>query len=242
MVRYFEAESLKLKRTFARRLVLFAPLATLLLTWALAAVWFQVNAFNWWYILLMPGFIALICALSDQKETKKLGYRGIFSLPVSLKKVWIAKNLTLIFYMALSNLVLLIGILLGGTFVPDPLPLGAACLGMLLIFITSLWQIPLCLFLSGKVGIVGTVIIQVGIGDVLGILFATKSGWWLCPYSWTARIMTPVLGILPNGTLAQNGDPLLNPAAIPVGIALSLLLFALLLLATTVWFPRQEAR
>lgn len=242
MVQYFAAENLKLKRTFTRKLVLLAPLATLLLTWALAAIWFQVNAFNWWYILLMPGFISLICALSDQKETKKLGYRGVLSLPVSLKKVWIAKNLTMIFYAALSNLVLLIGILLGGSSVPNPLPFGASCLGMLLIFITSLWQIPLCLFLSRKIGMVGTVIIQVGVGDVLGILFATKSNWWLCPYSWTARMITPVLGILPNGTLAPSGDPLLNPSVVPIGIALSLVLFALLLLATTVWFPRQEAR
>ena len=89
---------------------------------------------------------------------------------------------------------------------------------------------------------VGTVILQVGIGDVLGILFATKSNWWLCPYSWTARMITPVLGILPNGTLAPSGDPLLNPSVVPIGIALSLVLFALLLLATTVWFSRQEAR
>ena len=128
------------------------------------------------------------------------------------EKVWIAKNLTLVFYAALSNLVLLIGILLGGSFVPNPLPFGASCLGMFLIFISSLWQIPLCLFLSRKVGMVGTVILQVGIGDVLGILFATKSNWWLCPYSWTARMITPVLGILPNGTLAPSGDPLLNPS------------------------------
>lgn len=242
MCRYFEAENLKLKRTFARKLILLAPLATLFLTWSLAAIWFQVNAFNWWYILLMPGFIALICALSDQKETKKLRYRGVLSLPVSLKKVWIAKNLTMVFYAALTDLVLLIGILLGGAAVPNPLPFGASCFGMLLIFITSLWQIPLCLFLSRKVGMVGTVILQVGMGNVLGILFATKSNWWLCPYSWTARIMTPVLGILPNGTLAQSGDPLLNPTVIPIAIALSLLLFALLLLTTSVWFLRQEER
>lgn len=242
MWRYFKAENLKLKRTFARKLILLAPLATLFLTWSLAAIWFQVNAFNWWYILLMPGFIALVSALSDQIETKKLGYRGVFSLSVSLKKVWIAKNLALIFYMALSDLVLLIGVLLGGFFVPNPLPFGASCLGMFLIFITSLWQIPLCLFLSRKVGMVVTVILQAGIGDVLGILFATNSNWWLCPYSWTARIMTPVLRILPNGTLAQSGDPLLNPTVIPIAIALSLLLFAFLLLVTTILFPRQEAR
>lgn len=242
MGRYLKAENLKLKRTFTRKLILIAPLATLLLTWSLAVIWFQVNAFNWWCVLLLPGFIAIISSLSDQKETKRLNYRSVLTLPVSLKKVWIAKVLNLIFYTARSCLVLLIGILLGSFSVPNPLPFGTACLGMLLIFVTSLWQIPFCLFLSRKIGIVGTILIQVAAGFLLGVLFATQTNWWLCPYSWTARLMTPVLGILPNGTLAQRGDPLLNTASIPVGMAVSFLLFIILLLATTFWFQRQEAR
>ena len=241
MSRYLKAENLKLKRSFTRKLILVAPLATLLLTWSLAIIWFQVNAFNWWYALLLPGFIAIISALSDQKE-KKLGYRGVLALPVSLKKIWIAKVLNLVFYTALSCFVLLIGILLGRFSVPNPLPLGTACLGMFLIFLTSLWQIPFCLFLSRKICMVGTILVQVAAGFLLGVLLATKSIWWICPYSWTMRVMAPVLGILPNGTLAQAGDPLLNPSSIPVGIVLSVLLFIIILVATTGWFQKQEAR
>ncbi|WP_099203875.1 lantibiotic immunity ABC transporter MutE/EpiE family permease subunit [Scatolibacter rhodanostii] len=239
---YFKAENLKLKRTFVRKLVLLAPVATLLLALVLASEWLQINAFNWWYILILPGYIALLCTLSDQKESQKLKYRAILSLPISLKKNWIGKNLTLIFYMALSHLVLLIGILLGGSIVPNPLLIKSIFIGIALIFITSLWQIPLCLFLSRKIGMVGTILFQVGVGDMLGILFASKSLWWLCPYNWTARMIPPILGILPNGTLAQSGDPMLNAASIPIAIILSLLLFALLLLATAIWYPRQEVK
>lgn len=242
MGQYLKAENLKLKRTFTRKLILILPLATLLLTWFLSFNWYQVNAFNWWYVLMMPGYIALISTLSDQKEAKKLGYRGVLVLPVSLKKIWIAKVLNLILYAALSCLILLIGILMGCFTVPEPLPLGAACLGMLLIFATSLWQIPFCLFLSRKIGMVGTILIQVVAGFLLGVLLAIKSIWWLCPYSWTMRIITPVLGILPNGTLAPTGDPLLNSSSIPVGIALSILLFIILMIATTGWFQKQEAK
>lgn len=242
MEQYLKAENLKFKRTFTRKLILIIPLATLFLTWFLSFNWYQVNAFNWWYVLLMPGYIALISALSDQKEAKRMGYCGVLALPVSLKKIWIAKVLNLILYAALSCLILLIGILLGSFTVPNPLTSGGACLGMFVIFLTSLWQIPFCLFLSRKIGMVGTILIQVAAGFLLGVLLATKSIWWLYPYSWTMRIMTPVLGILPNGTIAQSGAPLLNSSSIPVGIALSILLFIILLIATTSWFQKQEAR
>lgn len=242
MVRYLKAENLKLKHTFTRKFILIAPLATLLVTRSLAAIWFQINALNWWYILLMPGYIALLSALADQKESKKLNYRGVLALPVSLRKLWVAKIMNLILYVALSCLILLIGVLLGSPFVPNPLAPGSVCFGIFFIFITTLWQIPFCLFLFRKIGMVGTIIIQVGAGLLLGVFFATKANWWLCPYSWTMRIMTPVLGILPNGTLAQAGDPMLNPASIPIGIALPVILFVVLLIATAIWFQRQEAK
>lgn len=242
MGRYLKAENLKFRRTLTRKLILLMPLATMALTWFLSFNWYQINAFNWWYVLMMPGSIALISSLSDQKDAKKLGYRNIYALPVSLKKIWIAKVLNLILYTALSCLILLLGILPGSLAVSNPLPLRSACFGMLLIFLTSLWQIPLCLFLSRKTGMVGTILIQAAAGFLLGVLLATKSVWWLCPYSWTMRIMTPVLGILPNGTLAHIGDPLLNASSIPIGIALSILMFLLLMIVTTCWFQKQEAK
>ncbi|WP_253198762.1 hypothetical protein [Clostridium estertheticum] len=109
-----------------------------------------------------------------------------------------------------------------------------------MIALTSLWQIPLCMFLAKKLGMLGTVLINVGVGFGLNVMAVKTSMWWISPYSWTTRIMCPILGILPNGELAGIGDSLRNPVVIPIGTILSIILFALLLIVTANWFKKQE--
>jgi hypothetical protein len=77
---------------------------------------------------------------------------------------------------------------------------------------------------------------------MLDICAATKDLWWVCSYSWANRLMCSVLGVLPNGTNALQGDALLNRGVLPVGIALSAALFLLLLAATANWFQKQEVK
>ena len=45
------------------------------------------------------------------------------------------------------------------------------------------WEVPLCLWLSKEVGIFVTVILNAGLGSVLGIFTATTSLWMICPGS-----------------------------------------------------------
>ena len=59
---------------------------------------------------------------------------------------------------------------------------------------------------------------------------------------WSSRLMFPVLGVLPQGVMANPGDPMLNDGVIPVGVVLSIVLLALLLFATAQWFPKQEVK
>lgn len=240
MTRYFEAENLKFRRAFSKKLVLLFPVFTFLLSF-LSWPFVQVSSLNWWYTTMLPGCLSVLCALADQKDGKKLDYRAVYTLPVSLKKAWCAKVLVVGLYAAVSSAVLVAALLLCGLFLPDPLPVWRVCAGGILMIVTTLWQIPLCLFLSRKIGMAGTVLLNTGLGIFLGILCATKSFWWVCPYSWTTRLLTPVFGILPNGLPAQSGDPLLNPTSVPVGLALSLLLFAVLLALTVRWFRNREA-
>lgn len=241
MLNYLKAENLKCKRTFLKKNIFIAPITVLLIT-VLAPMWFQVNAFNWWYMLIFPGFIALSCYLVHQKEEKKLKYRAVFSLPVDLKKVWIAKNLILAIYLLLACIVLSIGIILGAVVFPAAkhFSFSQIIIGSTIIAVTSLWQVPLCLFLSKKLGAFGVILINVAGGGFVSAVIAVKSLWWLFPYCWTSRLMCPILGILPNGTLAEAGDILLNPNAIPSGIIMSVLLFLLLIFVTAHWFVKQE--
>ncbi|MCB2300028.1 lantibiotic immunity ABC transporter MutE/EpiE family permease subunit [Clostridium tagluense] len=239
MLKYLQAENLKCKRTFIKKLILIAPMVTLLFGVS-SGQWFQANSFNWWYMYILPGYISIMAAMTNEREEKKLRYRAVFGLPISLKKVWISKVLVNGIYMTFSCMVLLVGILLGGHLISNTVPIFRAFTGAVLIAVTSLWQIPLCMFLAKKLGMLGAVLINVGVGAVLNVMAASASMWWICPYSWTSRIMCPAIGSLPNGTLAEIGDPLRNPGVIPIGIILSLILFALLLIITANWFEKQE--
>ena len=51
---YIQAENLKHKRTFTKTLIVLAPFITALMNF-FAPLWFQLNSYNWWYILLYPG-------------------------------------------------------------------------------------------------------------------------------------------------------------------------------------------
>ncbi|WP_312941979.1 lantibiotic immunity ABC transporter MutE/EpiE family permease subunit [Oscillibacter sp.] len=243
MLNFIKAENLKCRRTFAKKLVFIAPLLTVLLS-GISGMYLVQNGYNWWYTILFPGFITLTTALINQIEEKKLRYRSVLPLPVSLQKVWISKILLIAVYTSAACILHLAGISLG-KFLMNPaatIAVSQMAEATLILIIASLWQIPFCLFLSKKLGLMAAMLINLGAGIMLGILAATESFWWACPYSWTTRLMCPVLGILPNGTLAPQGDALLNPGVIPLGIVLSIALFLLLLATTAKWFQRQEVK
>ncbi len=239
MVSYLKAENLKLKRTFTKKLIFIAPIITLFFG-AMSGPYYQANSFNWWYIIMFPGNIALFCALVNQKEEKKIKYGAVFSLPIDLKKVWFSKIGIISIYALFANIVLSLGVIAGKYIFTSTIPSTKAMAAGIIITIISLWQIPLCLFLAKKFGFFPPVILNVGIGLVLDTWMATKALWWLCPYSWTSRLMCPILRILPNGLLAEAKDPLLNSNVIPVGTGVSIALFIILLLATAHWFKKQE--
>ena len=91
-------------------------------------------------------------------------------------------------YSCVGNFIFLALNLLGGfailviNEIPLTIGIGQAVAGTVCIVIASLWEIPLCLWLSKKVGIFVAVILNAGLGSVLGIFTATTSLWIICPY------------------------------------------------------------
>lgn len=70
MKNYLLSENLKHKNSFLKKLILIAPIATVLLSFILMPFYFTVNAYNWWYVILMPAIFALIPGLMHLKEEK----------------------------------------------------------------------------------------------------------------------------------------------------------------------------
>ena len=118
---------------------------------------------------------------------------------------------------------------------------GTNIIATLVLIITSIWQIPLCLFLAKKFGFIVSITGNAIIGVIVGILFADGKYSFLCPYSWGMKAMISILKILPNGTMAESQDiHMLYSSIIPSILSIALCIFFSLISAT--WFSKQEAK
>ena len=205
---YIQAENLKHKRTFTKTLIVLAPFVTALMNF-FAPLWFQLNSYNWWYIL-----------------KAKIGVAGIYSCVGNF--IFLALNL-------LGGFAILV---ING--IPLTIGIWQAAAGTACIVIASLWEVPLCLWLSKKVGIFVTVILNAGLGSVLGIFTATTSLWMICPYSWVPHLMISVLGILPNGEPVADQSTAMAFWMIILVLVISLAWFAALSFLTARWFEKKE--
>lgn len=239
MGRYLRAELLKQKRTFNKILIWLAPLVTILLSVALMRGRFlQIGAYNWWYMLILPGSFTMIAAFMAVKERRK-NRHGLFGVAVQKKKLWAAQILVCTFYLLLtcilfSVLIIVEGLLFGG----DLSPAQSLTAGIVL-FVTYAWQIPLWMFLADHTGVAFTVFVSLLCNNFSAILFAGKSCWWI-PFAIPARMMCVCIHVLPNGLPMEAGNPLADGAVAVWAICIAVLWYAGILTVTALWFEKRE--
>lgn len=247
---YFRSEYLKIRHTFVEKLIFIAPIFAILFPLLLQPAYFEGNSYNWWYASILPGMISLGCSLVAVKD-KKMKNMAVLSLPVDLRKVWIAKILVCVVIITFASVIHLIGnIIIGNIFGIGQLgkvAASSALLGTLILIVTFLWQAPLCLFLSGKIGMFPTILINLAAYMILGIIFAIKKILWITPYAIPARLMCPVLKTLPNGLPAIPGNTTFTPELLSTnvilpGIIITIVLFIVLTILTAKWYEGQEAK
>lgn len=203
---------------------------------------FQSASYNWWYIMLLPGALTLMCSGVIQKDGKKLKYRAILGMSVDLAQVWYGKIGVCVRLLMVSSIILFVGITLGGFVFSSSVTLAGSVAATLILFVTFLWQIPLCLFLTDRIGMFSTLIINM-LGNVAcTILFATSSIWWAVPYAIPARVMCAVIQVLPNGLAILSEDPLLDRDVIVPGLVITVGLFMILSVLTAMSFRKREAK
>ncbi|WP_426621108.1 lantibiotic immunity ABC transporter MutE/EpiE family permease subunit [Bacillus licheniformis] len=226
---YVKAENLKFKRTFSRKMIFIVPLINICFAFLMNPGFFVAGTYNWWSVILMPVMIALLCAQSHQKEKKASNYNGIFSSPVDLHQIWYAKISVIALYSLASQAVFL-GFMVGMQFViPQFSSIHLTVIAAnLLLWLTTLWEIPVCLWIARKYGFISAVLFNMLGTIILGIMSASSPFWWLNPWSWPIRVMCPTIGIHPNGVPLENGDPLTSWAVVPPAVVLSVLLLAIL--------------
>lgn len=246
MKKYILAEHLKHKHTFLKTFVVIMPLIPVVMAFVLMPLYFSVNAYNWWYVILLPATLALVPAMVHRRDERKLNYCAVFPLHVDLKKVWLSKVVVASVYVLFAAVIHVLAVGILQSFISTQLTPYVGWSTLLLasgvLFLVNWWQVPLSLFLAKKIGFSASVIINALLGAVTGIMLADTSLWILCPYAWGARLMVPILHLLPSGLVAEVGEPMLENTSIFIPCALSLGIFVFVSRVTARWFAAREVK
>lgn len=111
--------------------------------------------------------------------------------------------------------------------------------------VTVLWQVPFCLWLDQKRGLFPALIINM-IMNTTGTVLAVTSYWMLNPWAVLPRLMTAVVGILPNCMPAVPGSAtyfpgITDPSSILPGILVTIVWFGVLWVISRIWYKRKGA-
>lgn len=248
---YYQAECLKQRHTLGKNLPWITAAAAAGTACVMNGSYAVISGYNWWYAFFLPGLLILCCFLVIRRDQKSAN-RTILLLPLDFGKVWDAKVMVCAKNLLIADGVLFV-ILLGEemflTYVQEvKLPLAfepqREAAAVLILGITFLWQIPLFLWMSQKAGMAVSLVAGMALNCLGTIELSLGEMWFLSPFAIPARLMCPVLRVLPNGLTAQEGNvtfsrELLDERVVLPGIALCLLWFFLFWALGRHWFRKQ---
>lgn len=248
---YLKAENLKFKCSLFRKLIIFIPAALILISIIFIFIGIGLGGFSSsivcnWCMPIASLSIVILCHLVNNKDQKHK-YRTLYSLPIDLKKTFISKTILialnlLIISLLLSFITIISECIASGVSVAIR-HTGYYILGYCLLWLSLLWQIPFCLFLDQKVGFVGSVIINLIASALGGLFFSLTPLFWFFPYSWPARFMITLFGVLPNGLLVEADSRwILNLGESSLLALISLLAMFVLSVLFSRWYRRQVYR
>lgn len=241
MIAIIQSEFLKCKRTFPLQLIWIMPLVTLILTLVLmGGQFFQYGAYNWWYTLLLPGSLAIFCAMILQRDAK-MKYRSLLPFPIDPARIWLGKVSTGLLFLLSTSCLFFCGVTIGGYLLGQDVSFSSSLLASLILLVTCAWQIPLCMLLTAKIGLFATVLINI-LGNLVFSVLSIKPGIWLIPYAIPARLMCPLLQLGPNGIPLETGSALTDTGVIIPGLLISIFTCIIFTAGTALHFRRQEAK
>ncbi|MEG0913934.1 MAG: lantibiotic immunity ABC transporter MutE/EpiE family permease subunit [Oscillospiraceae bacterium] len=241
MINYLKAEFLKQKHRFTLKLLWLAPLVAIVLPIILmGGHYFTEGAFNWWYTMILPGALSMMIAFTVSAE-KKHNRHGLFAVCVYKKSLWISQMVMITVLLLFINLIFFAFMAVIGAFFGIYVPLVSSLSASLVLFLTLAWQIPVFMFISEVLGSFPSIIISLVSNVGFGIFFAPTKLWYV-PFAIPARLMCPIIKVLPNGLPLEAGHILDNSAVVFIGIIITAALYLIFSVTTAAWFSHREVR
>ena len=182
-----------------------------------------------------------MCSISLQKEERAGKYYSVFSAPISLKRFEYAKALILIEKVLVAAVFLAVFATVSNLLSPALAVYSVSrnFIGSITVVIASIWQIPICLLLTRKTGLLFPIAANTLLGILMPILLGNTALSWVCPYCWAAKTADLIMGIESNGTFA-------GVAAFSWVVLLPLLFSVILYSLLTLWdaehFSKKEGK
>lgn len=240
MTNYISAEKIKQKHTFNNKIIWITPVITTVIAYFLmGSHYLQTAAYNWWYILFLPFTLAYI-ASSIIKREKRYNYHGLFGIAQNKAYIWYAKIGIGTYYLFLACMIFCGVMILSGILFISKISVISSLLAGLTLFLSFTWQIPLFMILTQKMNLFVSVMFSILFNTLVTCLVAIKSYWFLMPFSIPARLMCPILGIMPNGLMVEEGSVYSQNSGIFTGLLITLFLYLMLSVITAKWFEKQE--
>ena len=252
MFNYIKSEVIKTKRISIRKLTVFIPLISIFL-----AVIFNFlggketfqyaisTTVNHWGLIWLSVFISLSAGLLDKLEKKSTKYITILGLPINLKLKEYSRIALALYLSFIASLVLIVFALFAKfTFlVSQNISSLDIIIAIFLTLLTSIWQIPFCLWLSRKTNVYATFLVNSMLALNIGSIFAPTSQMYYVPWAWALRVQTPFTHLHPNGLPLSNNSVLINSSPVFfILFILSILLFLLLSFLDAYSFSKLEVK
>jgi len=204
---FFYAEKLKYHHTCMLGLTFFMPLAVVFLAAWLTGSYFSVDAYNWWYIGLYPGLLGVVSSVIGRKDLEKKNHT-IWSSPCEMERIWDAKVLvgvmesgTAVFILTVLTIICEKGI--EGIFhvsMAAVFSFQTKLAAGVVLWLTTLWQIPFCLLLSQKMGTFVMLLIHI----VYDLLNCPRLDPLDCPWIALYTVLINRKGKVPEHPLAKT--------------------------------------
>ena len=236
MANILKAEILKEKRSANAKIFLLTPIIFIIFNLLMNVLmgkspegksFLLATAFNWFPLLILPIVISLLVIniLAKEKQSQ-LNLQK--SLGLDRKKIKVAKSLLVLTeVLAIVMVSILIIYLVANFILKENISLAMLIKAGVVLFIGVMPLVGFSFFIMSLSSKAFVLLILNFILSIISTTPAVKDLWKFYPWSYSLRMLAPIIGVHPNGTFLDTNSPLWDKSVITLGIVLSLGVYVL---------------
>lgn len=236
MANILKAEILKEKRSANAKIFLLTPIIFIVFNLLMNVLmgkspegksFLLATAFNWFPLLILPIVISLLVIniLAKEKQSQ-LNLQK--SLGLDRKKIKVAKSLLVLTeVLAIVMVSILIIYLVANFILKENISLAMLIKAGVVLFMGVMPLVGFSFFIMSLSSKAFVLLILNFILSIISPTPAVKDLWKFYPWSYSLRMLGPIIGVHPNGTFLDTNSLLWDKSVITLGIVLSLGVYVL---------------